>query len=265
MNNNKFDIIFEDGPIARFYISAFANNQNLNSIIIPVKNYIFKDYYLYKNFLVNNSNALKHLKKKYSELISLSMSKTLNLNKFDLKKIYNFKNCFLKDKVVYIKSESLDSPEILNYLNKLGNSLILNTSKKKLTNLIKSNKNILHIHPGFLPEYKGYDCSLYSLYNNNKLGVSSFFMNKDLDSGKIIMREEILNVRFKNIFNRDVSVNEIYNIWYAFAEPQLRVSHLSKILNKEIKPNKKLLNNTNIPLYKKILDRDKYISKIFNI
>ena len=72
-------------------------------------------------------------------------------------------------------------------------------------------------------------------------------------------------MNLNNIFNKNQSSNDIYNMWYAFAEPQLRIFHLIKLLNKKIKIDKKLINKKNNFLYKKILDRNKYISKIFNI
>ena len=44
MDKNKFDIIFEDGPISRFYIYVLEKTGNLNSIIVPVKSLFLKDY-----------------------------------------------------------------------------------------------------------------------------------------------------------------------------------------------------------------------------
>ena len=126
MDKNKFDIIFEDGPISRFYIYVLEKTGNLNSIIVPVKSLFFKRLYLYKNYLTNNNNALKFLKLnfEYCDFICQSMATILNLNKFELKKIYKFENCFKNKKVIYVKADKLDTYAVSKQINKSNNSVI---------------------------------------------------------------------------------------------------------------------------------------------
>ena len=80
MDKNKFDIIFEDGPIFKILYLCFGKTGNLNSIIVPVKSLFFKRLYLYKNYLTNNNNALKFLKLnfEYCDFICQSMATILN-------------------------------------------------------------------------------------------------------------------------------------------------------------------------------------------
>ena len=61
---------------------------------------------------------------------------------------------------------------------------------KKFIN--KFNKKIINIHPSLLPKYKGLDTFKRALKNNEKLtGCTVHYVNKKLDSGKIILKKKI--------------------------------------------------------------------------
>jgi len=47
---------------------------------------------------------------------------------------------------------------------------------------------IINIHPAILPDYRGLDASLWALYENEGLGVTSYVVNKGIDTGSIIKR-----------------------------------------------------------------------------
>jgi methionyl-tRNA formyltransferase len=51
-------------------------------------------------------------------------------------------------------------------------------------------KKFLHIHGGYLPDYKGSTTNYYSLINDNECGASSIFMEKEIDSGPILIRRK---------------------------------------------------------------------------
>lgn len=54
------------------------------------------------------------------------------------------------------------------------------------------NYRAINFHPGLLPEYKGCFSSSWSLINNEKyVGFTYHFMNKDFDSGNIILKSSI--------------------------------------------------------------------------
>ena len=52
------------------------------------------------------------------------------------------------------------------------------------------NKKFIHIHPGYLPEIKGADGSLWHINKHNNIGISSFFMSKKIDEGLVIAKEK---------------------------------------------------------------------------
>jgi phosphoribosylglycinamide formyltransferase-1 len=60
---------------------------------------------------------------------------------------------------------------------------------KKFIN--RFNKKIINIHPSLLPKYKGLNTFKRVLYNNEKLtGCTVHYVNKKLDSGKIILKKK---------------------------------------------------------------------------
>jgi methionyl-tRNA formyltransferase len=48
----------------------------------------------------------------------------------------------------------------------------------------------LHVHGGYLPDYKGSTTNYYSIILDNECGASSIFMNREIDSGPIIIRRK---------------------------------------------------------------------------
>ena len=51
-------------------------------------------------------------------------------------------------------------------------------------------KKFLHVHGGFLPDYKGSTTNYYSLIDENTIGASSIFLNEDIDSGPLLIRKK---------------------------------------------------------------------------
>jgi methionyl-tRNA formyltransferase len=56
--------------------------------------------------------------------------------------------------------------------------------------LLSCGKRFLHIHGGFLPDYKGSTTNYYSLIEKNKIGASAIFLTDKIDSGPVLMRRE---------------------------------------------------------------------------
>ena len=96
---------------------------------------------------------------------------------------------------------------VLNFKNKLDLEFALMELKKKNISIIclagymkildkkfihKFNKKIINIHPSLLPKYKGLNTFKRVLKNNEKLtGCTVHYVNKKLDSGKIILKKKI--------------------------------------------------------------------------
>lgn len=57
-------------------------------------------------------------------------------------------------------------------------------------NILNTGKKFLHIHGGYLPDYKGSTTNYYSLIEENQMGASAIFLTKDIDSGPILLRKK---------------------------------------------------------------------------
>jgi Methionyl-tRNA formyltransferase len=55
--------------------------------------------------------------------------------------------------------------------------------------LFNTGKNFLHIHGGYIPDFKGSTTNYYSLISDDKIGASSLFLNLEIDSGPILQRK----------------------------------------------------------------------------
>jgi len=56
--------------------------------------------------------------------------------------------------------------------------------------ILDTGKKFLHIHGGYLPEYKGSTANYYSLIEENLIGASAIFLTKEIDCGPILLRRK---------------------------------------------------------------------------
>ncbi len=56
--------------------------------------------------------------------------------------------------------------------------------------VLLSGKRFLHVHGGYLPDFKGSTTNFYSLIVNNKMGASAIFLTEEIDSGPVLLRRE---------------------------------------------------------------------------
>lgn len=56
--------------------------------------------------------------------------------------------------------------------------------------ILGTGKKFLHIHGGYLPDYKGSTTNYYSLIDENTIGASAIFLTKEIDCGPILLRKK---------------------------------------------------------------------------
>lgn len=66
-------------------------------------------------------------------------------------------------------------------------------------------KQFLHVHGGYLPDYKGSTTNYYSLIVENTLGASAIFLSEEIDCGPVLLRR-----KFPPPVNRQV-IDHIYD------------------------------------------------------
>ena len=163
--------------------------------------------------LVSNSARsicyLKYLKKN-----NLKPKNIVHLD--DLSNNYFAK--FLKKKNFYFESTHIKkfntktiNKEVSSYLLKIPSKIIIYSGypgiiikKKKLLTA----KNIVHAHPGKLPEYKGSTTIYYSLLKEKKIYCSTIVLNEKIDSGKIVMIKKYMVPKNLKLIDKEYD-NEI--------------------------------------------------------
>lgn len=91
------------------------------------------------------------------------------------------KNCDINSREII--SEVSKRQEKVFIFSGFGGTLL----KEEILNL---DKYFLHVHGGYLPDYKGSTTNYFSLLNENSIGASSIFLTKDIDSGPILLRRK---------------------------------------------------------------------------
>ncbi|WP_440614283.1 hypothetical protein [Candidatus Pelagibacter sp. HIMB1748] len=227
-------LIFQEGPIARSYLEVLSLKKiKINKLYYLNNNLLFSGYLNSRiKFYTTNSFAIKFLSVKNN----ISFLKNLQ-NYFHLSEDF-FQNIYL-NKIIKLSKfncdfvgESLNSDKFIQSLKKDNNEILLNTTNKIYKDILNYKNNILHIHPGFLPDIRGADASLWSILKLNCFSSSAIYINKKIDEGKILYREKLAYKKFKldNIY----SENDLHKIWFSFIDPAIRSSNLMNILENNI-------------------------------
>ena len=123
------------------------------------------------------------------------------ISKFIKKKITFFNSSTLK-----IFNQKIIDRRVANFLiNTKPKNIIYSgypgiiIKQKKLLN----NKNLIHAHPGKLPEYKGSTTIYYSLLREKKIYCSTIILNEKIDSGKILMNREYPLLKNMKLIDKD--------------------------------------------------------------
>tara|TARA_B110000902_G_scaffold124294_1_gene145093 strand:- start:30 stop:587 length:558 start_codon:yes stop_codon:yes gene_type:complete len=145
-------------------------------------------------FISGSGTNLKELLKSTREYnfpinINYIVSNSKNAKGLKLAKLYKIPFRVINlDKIINLET-------ILKELYKKNISLICLAGYMKILNkkfINRFNKKIINIHPSLLPKYKGLDTFKRALKNSEKLtGCTVHYVNKKLDSGKIILKKKV--------------------------------------------------------------------------
>ena len=124
-----------------------------------------------------------------ARVISYFIKNDLNISLILISKKKNLKNYFKNLKISALYLDSFNNKKILYFLKKKKvNFLIININNILKKNFFANfNGKIYAVHNGFLPKYKGRDMTdwMYA-YGLKNFGCTLFYVNPDIDSGKII-------------------------------------------------------------------------------
>ena len=145
-------------------------------------------------FISGSGTNLKELLKSSREYnfpvnINYIISNTKKAKGLKLAKLYKIPFCVLNlSKIINLES-------ILKELRRKKISLICLAGYMKILNkkfINRFNRKIVNIHPSLLPKYKGLNTFKRVLKNNEKLtGCTVHYVNKKIDSGKVILKKKV--------------------------------------------------------------------------
>lgn len=152
-----------------------------------------------------------------------------------------------------------NSLETINYLKNNPVDLYIVAGARVLSKeIIESARNrILNLHPGMLPQIRGLDTLLWSIYYDESIGISAHFISDRVDLGKLIYKEKLK-------LNSD---DTVIDVSLRLLEKQTDVMIKSiEILNKTKKDKFKNINLLSVKYNTKMTDllEEKMIKK-FNI
>ena len=87
-----------------------------------------------------------------------------------------------------------NGPQSIAHVTHRKLDLLLNAGTPRLLSealLRSASIGVVNVHPGLLPKYRGASCCEWALYNDDPVGVTAHFMDEGLDSGPIILRNQL--------------------------------------------------------------------------
>jgi len=175
--NKKIVVLCSDGPHNRYLIAEVSKNFNLAGVVIEPYRYQMKNYLKRKKY-VDYLYAVYHSIRR----------NLLGLNKY--------RQNYFKDigdhqhDVEEITVDSINSPQVSEFLMKIKPdiTIVMGTSIIKPHILDICGRDVINIHGGYLPDYRGNHCFFFALYNEDyeKIGSTLHYVNRGIDTGDII-------------------------------------------------------------------------------
>ena len=99
----------------------------------------------------------------------------------------------IANELVVLDTESVNSPEVYDYLHTRDPKLIIYSGFAGQivgSPIISLQADILHIHSGWLPRYRGSTTLYYSIIEEGACGVSAILLNSEIDKGVLVGRRK---------------------------------------------------------------------------
>lgn len=152
-----------------------------------------KNYLNFSIIISNTSRSIEYLRQLRNN--NLIPNNLIHLDNRKKKYVNYYKKFSLKYKINYknFLSETIDKSDVTKNLLNLNDKILVYSGYpgKIIKNpLILKKKNLLHSHPGKLPNYKGSTTIFYSLILEKKIYCSTIVLSSFLDEGDIILQKQ---------------------------------------------------------------------------
>jgi len=159
-----------------------------------------------------------------------------------------------------VKHNSLESQKlIVKYHINFG---IISGARILKKNIIQSVKyGILNFHPGLLPEIRGLDSILWSIYKDHPIGVTAHLINDKIDAGYLVCQHKTditINDNLQSLYEKNYRL-QLYLIPISL---NLVLENQKFQKSKTGLYNNKMLYKTQLEINEKIID---YIHKYANV
>ena len=262
MNTNKKITLFgNDNILMRSYLFFLQQNKKYQIDVVLVPNLNKNKSGISKVKKINKNNVMENY---FSNLnLKIPMNYWENTEIFNIFydhfiKNYNididgidtfFKKSireldFVNDVTFYKAKEfNINTFESINF--SINNSVILNTGSFIYTKTLIDNlkNNIFHIHPGYLPNLKGADGIFWSILKFDKIGMSLFKINEQIDEGQIYHRKYFNNHKLSNKLFDNFTLKEKYNLILSTIDPIFR-SHFLVEFGLDSFDNQNIIRNS---------------------
>ncbi|OGT39485.1 MAG: hypothetical protein A3F12_02965 [Gammaproteobacteria bacterium RIFCSPHIGHO2_12_FULL_38_14] len=243
-------ILFYEGPIARAYLETI---RRLGLKPKKIINLIFSQDLVSKKQVARwlpstlrkffvyqiQKNKIHYwpqfLLKKHKKTVNALCSELINTLHFEENTIFNANRCLplstYSDTIDNLLIQDLSDPCLHNYLSNQPLLPVLYTGGGMVSERLLSISNIpfIHIHPGFLPNIRGADCTLWSIFLTGHTSATCFHLSPGIDEGNIIkscwLPKLILNDKLNHL---EVSIG--YRLIYSFIDPWVRSFLLRELL-----------------------------------
>jgi len=179
----------------QFSMLLVNNNRSKAYLQNLIKNNFIPD----KIILLNDSNITLVEHTENDKIISKNTNQKFIRKSKDLNISFDEKEHILKtiknNNIEYVIVNNIDvnSIDVINEIAKIKNKYIIysgpgGTILKK--DILSQGKKFIHVHPGWLPKYRGSTTLYYSLLAESKIGASVIIFEEEIDKGPILYRKE---------------------------------------------------------------------------
>ena len=149
------------------------------------------------------------------------------------------KNYALENNIKILQPENLNDKEFIDKIKQINPDIIIVVAFRKIPVEIFSipKYGTINLHASLLPNYRGAAPINWCLINNEvKTGVTTFFINEEIDQGDILLKEEVRisdRDNFGSLYKRLSSVGS-----------RLLIKTIKGVLSNSLKPSKQDLDES---------------------
>ena len=185
MINLNYAMLLADTVRSRAYLYEVIRNGFLPSFCVLLMNTEEKQYPGQTNF-GSTQHKVNEISAGDLDIIGLWVTEDL---------ICSLSDILEKHKVPYVKcyTKTVNDTNVIDIVKRRDEKLFIFSGyggdivKSKVLSL---DINLLHVHGGYLPAYKGSTTNYYSILREGKVGASAIMLTDVLDTGPIIFKRE---------------------------------------------------------------------------